>query len=50
MSSVDQGSEINEYITFKRKPNIALHVIYIPFTNIDFCYEIINKRSLNCVI
>jgi len=47
MSNVDQGSEIIEYITSKRRLPVIEHVIYIPFTNLHCYYETTNKTSLN---
>jgi hypothetical protein len=41
----DQANEISEHITLKRRLVVILHVVYIPFTNLDYCYEIIDKRN-----
>jgi len=49
MNKVDQASEINECITFKRSLVVTIHVVYIPFTNFDYCYESTNKNTLICV-
>jgi len=49
MNNVGQGNEIIEHITFKRRLPIIEHVIYILFIDLDCCYEITNKKSLNCV-
>jgi len=46
MSSVDQGSEIIEHITFKRGLHITKHVVHIHFTNLHCYYEITNKSIL----
>lgn len=40
-----QANEISEHITFKRRLIVIVHFLYIPFTNLDFCYEIIHKRN-----
>ncbi len=39
----DQANEISEHITFKRRLIVTIHFLYIPFTNLDCCYEIIDK-------
>jgi len=49
MNNVGQGNEIIEQITFKRRLHVIEHVIYILFIDLDCCYEIINKKSFNCV-
>jgi hypothetical protein len=41
----DQANEISEHITFKRRLVVIIHVVYIPFTNLNCCYEITNKRN-----
>ncbi len=45
VNKYDQANEINEHITFKRRLVVIVHVLYIPFTNLDCCYEIIDKRN-----
>ncbi len=49
MNRVDQASEIDECITFKRSLVVTIHVVYIPFTNFYYCYEIRNKNTFICV-
>jgi len=46
----DQANEINEHITFKRRLVVIVHVVYIPFTNLDRYYEIIYKRNFASLI
>jgi hypothetical protein len=46
MNKVDQASEMNKCITFKRSLVVTIHVVYIFFTNFDYCYEITNKNTL----
>ncbi len=46
----DQVNEISEHITFKRRLVVIVHVVYIPFTNLDCCYEIIDKRNFTNLI
>jgi hypothetical protein len=49
MNNVGQSNEIIEHITFKRRLRVIEHVVYILFIDLDCCYEITNKKSLNCV-
>jgi hypothetical protein len=46
----DQTNEISEHITFKRRLVVIVHVVYIPFINLDCCYEIIDKRNFTNLI
>ncbi len=48
MGSVDQSFEISEHITLKRGLAITKHAIHIPFIDLHYCYEIIDKKSFNC--
>jgi hypothetical protein len=43
MNNVGQGNEIIEHITFKRGLPIIEHVVHILFTNLHYCYEIIDE-------
>ncbi len=45
INKYDQANEIGEHITFKTRLVVTLVVVYIPFTNLDCCYEIIYKRN-----
>jgi hypothetical protein len=49
MNRVDQASEISECIIFKKSLVVTIHVVYIPFTNFEYCYEITNKNTFICV-
>jgi hypothetical protein len=49
MNSVGQGNEVIEHIIFKRGLHLIEHVVHIFFINLHCCYEIIDKKSLNCV-
>ncbi len=45
INKYDQANEISELITFKTRLVITVDVVYIPFTNLDCCYQIIYKRK-----
>jgi uncharacterized protein (UPF0276 family) len=44
INKYDQANEISEHITFKTRLDVLVDVVHIPFTNLDYCYEIIDKR------
>jgi hypothetical protein len=46
MGNVDQSFEINEHITLKRELTITEHAIHIPFIDLHYYYEIIDKHPL----
>jgi hypothetical protein len=46
MSTIDQGNEIVEHITFKRGLLVIEHAIHIPFTYFNCCYELQTKNPL----
>jgi hypothetical protein len=50
MNNVDQGNEIIEHITLKRKPFITKHVVHIPFTYRSSFANMKSqiKRYINC--